>query len=132
MSKHSAICGFVLLCACLVALSGAVPARAQTAPADDPLFKVRFDQKLDQQVPLDLTFRDESGAPVRLGSYFGTRPVILTLNYYRCPNLCTLLLTKLVETMRGMPFDAGNQFDVVTVSIDPRETPALAATKKAT
>ena len=122
----------ILVYICLIALCGATPARAQTAPPDDPLFKVGFDQKLNQQVPLDLTFRDETGAPVRLGDYFGARPVILTLNYYRCPNLCTLLLTKLVETMRGMAFDAGDQFTVVTISIDPRETPAIAAAKKAT
>jgi protein SCO1/2 len=131
MIKTTAICG-LLLYICFVALSGAIPAHAQPAPPDDPLDKVGFDQKLNGQVPLDLVFRDEAGAPVRLGDYFGAKPVILTLNYYECPNLCTLVLTKLVETMRGLAFDAGNQFEVVTVSIDPRETPALATAKKAT
>src|SRR5262249_31847347 len=92
-------------------------AGAQEGPDSDLLKAVGFDQRLDAQVPLDLTFRDEGGAMVRLGDYFGARPVILTLNYYQCPNLCTLVLTKLVETMRGMAFNAGEQFDVVTVSI---------------
>lgn len=115
-----------------LALAGGSPARAQTVPPNDPLSKVGFDQKLNQQVPLDLTFRDEHGASVKLGDYFGAKPAILVLAYYKCPNLCTLVLTKLVETMRGLPFDIGDQFEVVTVSIDPRETPALAAAKKAT
>jgi protein SCO1/2 len=117
---------------CLVALRGGDAARAQPPSPDELLNQIGWEQKLNQQVPLDLMFRDEQGASVRLGDYFGTRPIILTLNYYECPNLCTLLLTKLVETMRGLAFDAGNQYVVLTVSIDPRETPELAAAKKAT
>lgn len=121
-----------LLALCLLALGGALPVGAQPIPPDDPLNQVGFDQRLNAQVPLDLTFRDEQGAAVRLGDYMGGKPAILVLAYYECPNLCTLVLTKLVETMRGLAFDVGDQFEVITVSIDPRDTPAVAAAKKAT
>jgi protein SCO1/2 len=93
---------------------------------------VGIDQKLNAQLPLDLKFRDESGRSVSLGDYFGTRPVILVFVYYECPMLCTLTLNGLVRDLRAIPFDAGKQFDVVTVSFDPRETPDLAAGKKRT
>jgi protein SCO1/2 len=132
MSRTTVIHRSLLLCVCLIALLGAVSARAQPPPPDDPLNQVGFDQRLNEQIPLDLVFRDETGELVRLGGYFVTKPVILTLNYYECPNLCTLVLTQLVETMRKLPFDVGNQFEVITVSIDPRETPAIASAKKAT
>ena len=91
---------------------------------------VGIDQRLNEQVPLDLMFRDETGQSVRLGDYFGSKPVILALVYYKCPMLCTLTLNGLERTMRVMPLDVGNQYTVVTVSFDPRETPALAAAKK--
>lgn len=130
MSKSTARRTLLVLCACLLAWAGLGRASAQPVPPDDPLLKVGFDQRLDHTVPLDVTFRDETGAAVRLAEYFGARPVVLTLNYYECPNLCTLVLTKLVETMRALAFNAGQEFEVVTVSIDPRETPALAAEKK--
>src|SRR5258706_8317307 len=91
---------------------------------------VGIDQRLNEQVPLDLMFRDETGKFVRLGDYFGNKPVILALVYYRCPMLCTLTLNGLVRAMRVMPFDIGDQYSVVTVSFDPHETPALAAAKK--
>ena len=131
-TKNRRVSRLVLCSLFFVLALGDGRAWAQTAPPNDPLNKVGFDQKLNQQVPLDLTFRDEQGASVRLGDYFGAKPAILVLAYYECPNLCTLVLTKLVETMRGLSFDAGNQFEVVTVSIDPRDTPAIAAAKKAT
>ncbi len=91
---------------------------------------VGIDQRLNAQVPLDLMFRDEDGRSVRLGDYFGSKPVILALVYYKCPMLCTLTLNGLERTMRVMPFDVGDQYTVVTVSFDPRETPALATAKK--
>lgn len=91
---------------------------------------VGIDQRLNEQVPMDLTFRDETGKSVRLGDYFGSKPVILALVYYKCPMLCTLTLNGLERTMRVMPLDVGNQYTVVTVSFDPHETPALAAAKK--
>ena len=89
-----------------------------------------FDQRLGQTLPLDLAFRDEAGRAVRLGDYFGQRPVVLSLVYYECPMLCTLTLNGLVSALSVLSFDAGREFEVVTVSFDPRETPALAAAKK--
>jgi protein SCO1 len=85
----------------------------------------------DEMLPLNLEFLDESGAPVRLGDYFhDDRPVLLTLNYYGCPMLCGLQLNGLVEGLQGMDWIPGEQFEVVTVSINPRETPKLAELKK--
>jgi protein SCO1/2 len=104
-------------------------AAAQLPPS---LQGVGFDQRLDAQVPLDLEFRDETGQAVKLGDYFGDKPVILVLAYYRCPMLCTQVLNGLVRAMLDMPLDAGKDFNVVTVSFDPRETPELAAAKKKT
>jgi protein SCO1/2 len=89
-----------------------------------------IDQRLGERVPLDLVFRDEDGNPVRLGQYFGRRPVVLSLVYYECPMLCTLVLNGLVSALRGLAFDVGRELDVVTVSIAPNETPALAKAKK--
>jgi len=91
---------------------------------------VRIEQKLDQQLPLDLVFRDEAGQQVKLGQYFGKKPVVLALVYYDCPMLCTQVLNGMVTSFRVLPFQIGNEFDVVTVSFDPRETSALAAAKK--
>lgn len=91
---------------------------------------VDLKQNLGAQVPLELKFRDESGAQVNLGNYFGRRPVILSLVYYNCQELCPLVLDGLVRSMRPLSFNMGEQFDVITVSFDPRDTPALAAAKK--
>jgi protein SCO1/2 len=111
-----------------------VPAMANHAEGHQPpgpLAEVRFEQRLDAQVPLDLVFRDETGMPVRLGDYFGLKPVILTLNYYDCPMLCPLALEGLVRSLRPLSFNIGEQFEVLTVSFDPRETPESAAAAKA-
>src|SRR5678816_4212626 len=91
---------------------------------------VKIEQKLGQQLPLDLVFRDESGQPVKLGQYFGKKPVVLAFVYYDCPMLCTQVLNGMVTSFRVLPFQIGNEFDVVTVSFDPRETSTLAAAKK--
>ena len=96
------------------------------------LHKVGFDQRLNEQVPLDLPFVDETGKAVKLGDYFGEKPVVLVLAYYRCPMLCTLVLNGLSTAMHELPFAVGKEFNVVTVSFDPRETPELAAKKKKT
>ncbi len=96
------------------------------------LQKVKFEQRLDEQVPLHLSFADETGKTVTLNDYFGDKPVILVLAYYRCPMLCTLVLNGLVQGLLDVPFNAGRDFQVVIVSIDPRETPELAAEKKKT
>jgi protein SCO1/2 len=96
------------------------------------LQKVSIDQQLNAQVPLSLVFRDETGKQVRLGDYFGHRPVVLQLVYYQCPMLCTLAMNGLLRAFRAMQFTAGSQFEAVMVSINPSETPALAAAKKRT
>jgi len=95
------------------------------------LQEVGLDQKLNTQVPLTLKFRDEDGRVVTLGDYFGKRPVILTLNYFECPMLCTEVLNGLVSALGVMNFSVGKEFDVVTVSFDPRDTPERARQKKA-
>ena len=95
------------------------------------LQQVGIDQHLNQQLPLDLRFHDESGRDVRLGDYFGKRPVILSLVYYRCPMLCGEVLNALTSSLNVVNFDLGHDYDVVTVSIDPRETPDVAAKMKA-
>jgi protein SCO1/2 len=92
---------------------------------------VGIDQRLNNQVPLDLKFRDETGQTVTLGSYFGKKPVILSLVYYTCPMLCTMAENGLLNALRDVKFDLGEQYEVVTVSIDPTETPEMAMGKKA-
>lgn len=94
------------------------------------LQNVGIEQHLDAQVPGDLAFVDESGKAVRLGDYYGSKPLILNLVYFNCTMLCGEELAGLASAMRLIKFDVGNQFDVVTVSFDPRETPAVAAAKK--
>jgi protein SCO1/2 len=100
-------------------------------PAPAALQDVGVTEHLDAVLPLDLGFVDENGKAVTLRQYFGgDRPVLLTLNYYRCPMLCTLQLNGLVEGLANMPWTPGDQFEIVTVSIDPKETPQLARLKK--
>ena len=96
------------------------------------LREVRIDQKLNHQLPLDLVFRNEEGKVVKLGDYFGEKPVVLSLVYYECPMLCTQVLNGMVSAFKVLSFTPGDEFDVVTVSFDPRETSALAAAKKKT
>lgn len=107
-----------------LALVCALPLFAQTtadAPAKLP-GNVSIAQKLNTQVPLDLQFRDETGKVVRLGDYFGKgRPVLLNFVYYRCPMLCPMVLEGTTTSLTHLKFDIGKQFDVVTVSIDPRD-----------
>ena len=115
----------VVACALLSPLS---------APAQSPaqvIQQVAFEQKINQPLPLNLTFQDESGRPVLLGDYFGRRPVVLALVYYECPMLCTFVLNGLVKSLKVLKFEPGREFDVVIVSFNPAETPALAAEKKA-
>lgn len=124
-----------LACCCVLisVLPAANPAFAQAADTQPPQLRdIGIDQKLNEQMPLDILFRDESGKTVRLGEYFGKKPVILTFAYYECPMLCTLVLNGLVKGMRTLPFDVGKQFEVVNISINPREGPKLAAAKKNT
>ena len=96
------------------------------------LSKIGIDQRLNQRVPLDLPFVDENGRDVRLGDYFGKRPVLLAMVYYECPMLCTQVLNGVAGALKTMNFDVGREFDVVAVSINPKEGPGLAAAKKQT
>ncbi len=115
----------------LVALIGLVsPAQAQGDLPQDLIKEVGFDQKLDQQVPLHLPFTDSTGKAVRLGDYFGQKPVVLTLGYYRCPMLCSLVRNGLYESLKQLDFTVGQEFNVVVVSIDPSETPEDAEIKR--
>ena len=124
----------------LAALALAPPVYAQGLAPDDAgdpakakpglLSRVGIDQHLNQQVPLQLVFNDESGREVQLGEFFGKRPVILAMVYYECPMLCTQVLNGLVSSLGVLNFEVGREFDVVAVSINPREMPALAAEKK--
>jgi protein SCO1/2 len=142
MSGKSGVIAGVLAVALAVAgqaLAQSNPApteRAATAvpPANKMprlLTEIGLDQQLDAELPLDTPFKDEAGRDVTLGRYFGTRPVILTLVYYECPMLCTQVLNGLVSALGVMEFSVGKEFDIVTISFDPGETPALAAAKKA-
>ncbi len=125
-------------------LPAAAPVLAQVAPygektmgdpaqdhLPDVLNTVKIEQRLGQQLPLDATFRDETGKPVKLGAYFGKKPVILSLVYYQCQILCMEDLNGLVGALEMVSLTPGKDFQVVIVSIDPSETPAMAAAKKA-
>jgi protein SCO1/2 len=120
----------------LFTLSLSSPARADAerpevkAPEVSLLRQVAFGQNLNAQLPLDTLLRDESGRKVPLGQYFGKKPVVLLFVYYECPMLCTLELNGLVRNLRALSMTAGKEFDIVTISIDPTETPALARAKK--
>ena len=92
---------------------------------------VGIQQRLEQKIPLGLTFRDETGKTVQLNDYIGKKPVILNFVYYRCPMLCPELLIGLESSLKVLKFDVGKEFDVLTVSFDPKETPEMAAAKKA-
>ena len=135
-----------LMVCCALALVGSIYSirvAAQNAPplaqrplpagATPPVLKdIGIDQLLNNQVPLDLTFRDESGRTVQLGEYFKSgKPVVLSLVYYDCPQLCTMTLTGLLGALKTLPLLVGKDFTSVTVSFDPREKPPLAAAKKA-
>jgi len=91
---------------------------------------VGIDQKLNDTIPLNLTFRDEHGKTVELAQYFGSKPVILSLVYYSCPMLCTQVLNGLERSLKNIPMGIGADFNVVTVSIDPTERPVLAEAKQ--
>jgi len=94
------------------------------------LKNVGIQQNLNQQIPSDLAFTDDLGRHVRLKDYFGKRPLILNLVYYNCPMLCGEVLSGLTNSLRMMKFDVGKEFEVITVSFDPHETPEMAAAKK--
>ena len=127
-------CAAVLVSVVSAAAQNPLPKQAPgepTAARPGVLSKIGIDQRLNHQVPLDLPFVDENGRDVKLGDYFGKRPVLLALVYYECPMLCTQVLNGVTGALKVLNFDVGREFDVVAVSINPREGPGLASQKKA-
>jgi protein SCO1 len=143
MARRAVTFAFLLLTFCFG--SAPPPAAAQSWESSGPpkqkpaaggkprqLENVGIDQRLNEQVPLDLTFRDEAGNEVKLGDYFGQKPVVLSLVYYSCPQLCNQVLNGLTSSLGTVKdFSIGKEYNVVTVSFDAREKPELAAKKKA-
>ena len=115
-----------LMAAAIIATSPAEAQRLEYGVGDE----ISIEQRLGEHLPLDLSFVDETGRTVSLGDYFGEKPVVLALVYYECPMLCTQVLNGLLRSLRVLAFSVGEEFEVVTVSIDPEETAALAAAKK--
>ncbi len=110
-----------------------LPAEAPDKPSQEKppvLDRVSIDQKLGSQVPMNLKFRDEQNREVTLADYAGKRPIVLNLVYYGCPMLCTEILNGLTRSLRALPMEIGKDYEVVTVSFDPRETATLALEKK--
>ena len=126
-SVRRAIAAAALLSGSLFFVAGAkAQAQYPTQNIDvrpELLKNVGIDQKLNDSVPLDLTFRDETGQTIKLAQFFGNGPVILSLVYYNCPMLCTQVLNGMERSLKDVPMDIGKQFSVVTVSIDPTERP---------
>jgi len=137
---------WVLTACCAVSMVPA-PASAQMTGAANPGYKrepgmpasavpaalrdIGFDQNIDQKLPLDTEFKDEAGRSVRLGDYFGKRPVVLLFAYFDCPMLCTQVINGLSSALGVLSLEPGQDFEIVTISFDPRDTPKSAAAKKA-
>jgi protein SCO1/2 len=96
-----------------------------------PLREIGFDQRINERLPLEAAFIDEAGRRVPLGAYFGRRPVVLAFAYYDCPMLCTQVLNGLSSALAILSLEPGRDFEIVTISFDPRDTPASASAKKA-
>ncbi len=118
-------CSFAIACASIL-LAASAFADART----DLLKHVGIDQNIGAVVPADIVFRDETGRTVRLGDYYGKRPIILSLVYHGCPMLCSTVLSELGVSLNVMPPSAGEEFDILTISFDARDTPEIAARKK--
>lgn len=126
---------FVLVASVLLSFGSLVsPVHAQDPATDREsqavLEKIDYAQLLDEQVPLDSVFTDEEGRQVQLAQYFGKRPVVLVMVFYECPMLCTEILNGTLRLMQELEFTVGNEYEVVTISIDPREGPVDAMAKK--
>ena len=128
-----ALLALVLFPAARLGASGAPGSPPPEAPLPPPPVKdVGFDQKLGEAIPLDLVFRDEAGESVRLSRYFGKRPVVLSLVYFNCPMLCGMTTDGLVRSVRALRFEPGTDYEILSVSFDPRETAEMASEKKRT
>jgi protein SCO1 len=145
ISCFHAVAGFVpfaIVSTATAMLLATMPSRAHAQYMHEPrealtnntpipiLQQVGIDQRIGQQLPLDHVFRDETGRSVPLGHYFSGRPVLLALVYYQCPMLCSQVLNGLVSSLLPLKLKVGRDFDVVTVSFDPRDTPAEATQKR--
>jgi protein SCO1/2 len=133
MNCFRSIAGIVILLTLAVAAKPqAVPGNTGPAASGLPvaLRNVGFEPPLNGQIPLDLSFKDETSRDVRLGDYFGHKPVLLALVYYGCPMLCNQVEQGVVGSLKMLSFNAGRDFDVVFVSFDPRETADMAEQKK--
>ena len=136
---HKAVIILSVVAAAACAQPGQPAPMQQSLSGNDPNLKVvlpaalqgvGIQQKLDQQVPLNLEFKDEAGRDVQLSSFFHGKPVLLALVYYRCPMLCTQILNGVASSLKAVSFDPGQDFEVVSVSFDPKDTSELAAAKK--
>jgi protein SCO1 len=125
-ANSNIIAAILVLCVVIAAL----PACAQEATTPPILRDVSIAQNLNARISPDLTFRDEAGKTVRLGDYFGQKPILLSLVYFDCPALCTEVLNGELRTMRSISLNLGKDFDAVTVSFEPKDTPALAKAKR--
>ena len=118
-------------------LSGAPNAGYKTEPGmpasamPKALQEIGFDQRIDEHLPLDALFKDEFGKTVRLGDYFGQKPVVLSFAYFECPMLCTMSLNGLTSALKVLSLEPGRDFEVLTISFDPKDTPQSATEKKA-
>lgn len=130
-ATHTLVCLLLLSLWTILWPTGQAWAHDPALHPNQILDAIGFDQRLDAQVPLDLAFRDETGRTVTLDDYFQEKPVVLTLGYWECPNLCPLSRTGLLTSLNKLEFTVGQEFSVVMVSIAPTETPELAATVKA-
>ena len=118
-----------LVVAFVIAMTPSLFGQAQRAPGREG---ISFDQRLDEQIPLELTFNDESGKPVKLAECFRGKPVVLVPYYARCPMLCGLILRAITKGMSDVQFNIGEDYDVLAVSFDPKESPEVAAATKST
>lgn len=139
MKLHTNLARVLLGAAVLAVASLSCPAISRAQLADptqnigvrpELLKDVGIDQRLNDQIPLDLTFRDEHGRPVQLRQFFGQKPVILSLVYFNCPMLCTQVLNGLTSSLKLQSLDAGKDFNVLTVSIDPTDKPLIAEARQ--
>jgi protein SCO1/2 len=123
---------FRLHAALILALSGITAASASAQQLTTPaiLSKVGISQNLNAQIPPDLVFRDEAGKSVRIGDYFGQKPIVLSLVYFDCPALCTEVLNGELRTMNAISLNLGKDFEAITVSFEPKDTPTLARAKR--
>jgi protein SCO1/2 len=122
----------LLVTAAMMLAAGSIHAQ-EALPLENlppPPQNVGFDQNIGKTLPLEATFKDETGQAVRLGDYFGKKPVVLNFAYFTCPMLCGLSMQGLAASLKGMNLDAGRDFEVLTVSFEPKDTPEMARAKK--